>query len=168
MSNVRTARFAPEEHSLGIHRLSRDTGNMLWRILLLSTLAVGVACGPSSHEQNLNVQALIALDKRLEGSWRLTSYMPREHLGPQLLSALGTEQIVVKFRKGRLISASPLFAFDRQVHLRDPVGENFRAFIRDEQGIAYEVWCQFDQSGRLLFDSRTSPWKGTGVLESVK
>ena len=111
------------------------------------------------------MQAVIALDKRLEGHWRLTSYVAREQLGPQLLSAMGTERIVVQFQNGRLKSNGPPFTFDRQVRLSIPAGESFRAYLRDEQGLEYELWCQFDHSGRLLFDSRTTPWQGSGVLE---
>ena len=130
--------------------------------LLLGTLAA-TGCA-SQSQRGAQVEALAALDKRLTGRWRLTSYRPHRTLGPTLLLALGTDGIVISFRNGRVRSETDAMTFDRAMRIIDPFGNRFRAFIKDEQGVEYEISCVFNTSDEIEFEARTDPWRGYGAL----
>jgi hypothetical protein len=109
--------------------------------------------------------ATAELQQRLEGRWRLTSYVPDMTLSPAMLLTLQADTIVVSFDQGRVRTDSIGLQFDRGYRLQPVSDDTFKIFIRDDQGIEYESVCRFDTAGNLQFQTITSPWTGRGVLQ---
>lgn len=128
-------------------------------VFLLAT----TACASQAQGDSQTAE-LLALDKRLSGRWRLKSYRPQKTLGSHLLLALGADSIAVRFASGRIRSDTELMKFDREMRISDPFGARFRAFIKDEQGLEYEVLCVFNSPDEIEFEARTDPWRGHGVF----
>ena len=53
----------------------------------------------------------------------------------------------------------------RRYRVAEVKGDNFTVFIKDDTGVEYESLCQFDEAGRVHFQTVTAPWVGRGVLE---
>ena len=135
-------------------------------LLLFASVAVGCAASPKSRQDYLT-QARIQVDQRLQGRWKLVSFIPESQLSPAVgtLLAFQNDRLVVEFQHGRVRSASPSVTFDRTYRIEDAHKIPFIVWLVDEQGVGYETVCEFDDGGRLHFHSITDPWKGRGVLE---
>jgi hypothetical protein len=132
---------------------------------LAALFAVACASNPGPPPLPPGEEAKVAVEQRMAGTWRLTSYVPNEPLSQVMLMGIQSDQVVVRFENGRVRSATSALQFDRRFRVADVMAETFRVLIADDQGLEYESWCQFDSTGKLLFESRTDPWKGRGTLE---
>ncbi len=110
-------------------------------------------------------EAKMAVEKRVNGSWRVTSYVPDTTLSAVLMIGLRSDKLMVLFENGRVRSLTPGLTLDRKYRIADPVGETFKVYIADEAGVEVESWCQFDQTGKITFQTKTPPWTGQGTLE---
>ena len=133
--------------------------------LVLVGAFAGGCFGPSRPALSPIEQERAALAQRLAGTWRVTSYVPATGLGALLMKTLRAEDLVIEFANGRVRSASSSFALDRQFRLVPLANDSFQMFIVDEQGVEYESLARFDQAGRILFETKTEPWIGSGVLQ---
>jgi hypothetical protein len=134
----------------------------LTRRILLAALLVG--CSGSTGVASTPDAERDAVEKRMGGVWRLTGYVPEKDLSPKLLLSLQSEKIVLRFDDGRVQSATEAIEFDRRVRIADAVGDSFKLFIEDDEGIEQEARCAFDENGNLTFEIVTEPWRGRGVL----
>ena len=82
-----------------------------------------------------------------------------------LMFSMQGDKIVVRFEQGRVRSATSALTFDRPFRVTHAQGRNFNVVISDEDGIEVESRCQWDDGGRILFETITAPWVGRGVLE---
>ena len=105
------------------------------------------------------------VEQRIAGVWRLTSYVPNQRLSPALLLGMQSDKVVVRFDRGVLRSETTSLTFERNYRIADVKGNTFKMFISDDQGVQYESVCQFDEGGRINFQTLTAPWVGRGVLE---
>ena len=105
------------------------------------------------------------VDQRLDGVWRLQSYVPAAALSPALLLSMTSDSILVRFEKGIIRNANDSLTFERKYRITNVKERNFTLFISDDTGVEYENQCQFDDSGRVIFQTITPPWTGRGVLE---
>ncbi|HHH11034.1 MAG TPA: hypothetical protein ENK23_03050 [Sorangium sp.] len=107
-----------------------------------------------------------AVNAQLAGVWHLEHYTPNEQLSVALLLSMQSERIVVRFEGGRVKSANALLTFDRPYRIDSVYDNGFKMFIHEEDtGVEYEVVARFERPGRLLFQARTAPWRGQGVLQ---
>jgi hypothetical protein len=125
--------------------------------------ALALACSGSSQQPPMAGGAMA--NQQLAGIWRMTSYVPQNMLSPALLLSMQADKILVRFEDGRVSSATSALTFDRKYRIADVSGRNFKVFIADEAGVEVENHCQFDESGRVMFQTFTAPWIGRGVLE---
>lgn len=105
------------------------------------------------------------MSNQLQGVWRLTSYVPDSALSPAMLLSMQGDKIVVRFDQGRVRSATSALTFDRPFRVTYAQGRYFNVVISDEEGIEVESRCQWDDGGRIVFQTITAPWVGRGVLE---
>ncbi len=110
-------------------------------------------------------EAKQAVEKKINGSWRVTSYVPATTLSQVLMLGLRSDKLMVVFENGRVRSLTPGLTLDRKYRVADPAAETFKVFIADEAGVEVESWCKFDQTGRIIFETKTPPWTGQGTLK---
>ncbi|HHH29616.1 MAG TPA: hypothetical protein ENK57_14895 [Polyangiaceae bacterium] len=131
--------------------------------IVLATLALGCSgtaptpTGPQAAQQ--------AVQNRLAGVWRVTSYIPDHTLSPALLLSMQSDKILVRFDQGRLRSATTGLTFDRAYRIGNVQGAVFSVFILDESGVEYESRARFDEGGNIQFQTVTEPWTGRGLLQ---
>jgi hypothetical protein len=137
----------------------------------LVTLVFAVSlsgCGrPSAPVVDSNEEALLPVDRAVVGTWRMVSYTPEVPLTGVLLMGLQRAPVVVRFDGCRAKSATPEYSFDRAYRLSPPIGETFKVWIADDQGIETECWARFETPNRIVYEGKIEPWRGVGVLERV-
>jgi hypothetical protein len=146
-------------------RSGKDKGMVV--AVVLAALLAALACSACSGSQaglDSAEAARAAVDQRIAGVWRLTSYVPAQSLSPAMLFGL-SDKIVVRFERGLIRSETTSLTFERQYRVTAAQGDTFRIIIKDDQGVEYESICQFDEGGRIHFQTITAPWTGRGVLE---
>jgi hypothetical protein len=149
------------------HRARRDPRLLFMRrvvVGLVLALALGGCSGVQGSEAGM-AAVQQEIQQRLDGPWRLTSYVPDQTLSPAMLLSLQTDSIVVTFDQGRIRTSSIGLQFDRGYRIAPMSDDTFKLFIRDDQGIEYESVCRFDNAGNLDFQTFTSPWTGRGKLQ---
>ena len=135
----------------------------LWILLLALAGCVHPRdVGPSADEQ-----ARLSVDAALAGTWQLSNYAPTQPMTGALLAAIQTGRVLATFANGHMKSTTPDFTFDRTYRIEPPVGDTFRIWLSDGQGLEYESWARFSGANRLLFDCKNEPWRGTGSIERV-
>ena len=142
--------------------------------IALALAALGVATGACKGDPALSAADALSrargeIEQRIQGRWRLVSFVPDEALSPMLqaLLAFQFDRLTVEFDHGRLRAHSPGVEVDRAYRVERPAGDTFQLVVLDEQNIDYESSCEFDQTERLQFRSRSSTWQGHGVLERL-
>lgn len=137
-------------------------------LLLLVAAVVSSACRPAEQPgPDVSELARRGVEAAITGTWKLERYEPEQSLSGALLLAIAPGTVMVRFEGGRIRGASPGLTFDRAYRLDPPLADSFRGWLRDEQGLEYEIWGRFDGSERLLFESRTEPWRGRGSFVRV-
>ena len=72
-------------------------------IALVLSLAGCSGAGLNPNDQAVQIQRV---EQRIEGVWRLVSYVPDSALSPAMLIAMQNDKIVVRFDRGQLSSAT--------------------------------------------------------------
>jgi hypothetical protein len=144
---------------------------LLWmrRMRLLGLVWLGLAaslagCAGAGLDYNDPAVRIERVDQRIQGVWRLVSYVPDSPLSPAMLIAMQNDKIVVRFDMGRVTSATTALTFDRAYRITEVEGESFKLTLVDPDGIAYESIARFEPSGEIAFRTITAPWVGQGVL----
>lgn len=135
----------------------------MWLVAILASASCSSASGGLTLETGEGTQG--GVEQRIDGVWRLTSYVPEQALSPALLLSLQGEKLMVRFDAGRLRSETEGMAMDRAYRIADASANRFKLFVKDDTGVEYESMCELDDKGRLLFNTVTSPWRGRGMLE---
>lgn len=130
-------------------------------LLALGLLFSGCSGGSGGPPASPEVQ----VSNQLQGVWRVTSYVPDSALSPAMLLSMQADKILVRFEQGRVRSATSALTFDRAFRVTNAQGRNFSLIVSDEEGIEVESRAQWDDAGRILFQTITAPWVGRGVLE---
>lgn len=130
-------------------------------IALVLSLA---GCSAATSQPNDAAARIQRVDQRLEGVWRLVSYVPDSALSPAMLLAMQNDKIVVRFDRGQVSSATSSLTFQRAYRISDVEGDSFKLTLVDPDGLAYESLARFEPSGEIAFRTVTAPWVGHGVL----
>ena len=144
------------------------------RIAVASWIVAGLlsfACSSGPRKEPDNAAAAFqSLEQRLQGAWRVVSFIPETALLPALreLLAFQYDQLVVRIKKGRVRANSAGVKFDRAYRIEKPLEERFTLIISDEQGLENVCLAKFDATDQLVFQSLTDPWKGSGVLRRIE
>lgn len=130
-------------------------------IVVVFALAGCAGAGIGPNDQAAQVQRV---EQRIEGVWRLVSYVPDSPLSPAMFLAMQNDKIVVRFEHGRVASATPSLTFERAYRISEVNGDSFTITLVDPDGIAYESVARFEPSGEIAFRTVTAPWVGQGLL----
>jgi hypothetical protein len=106
---------------------------------------------------------------RLQGAWRVTSYVPDVPLEPTL-SALVTSQlqtVVVRFEGPRFRADSELVHMNRAYEVRGVGVDRFKLAILDESSVPFEGTVHFEGPNAGSMRSETAPWRGTMRMSRV-
>lgn len=106
--------------------------------------------------------------QRLQGQWRVQSFVPESALEPPLQGLLNAQlgQLTVTFTGSDYTAIGPGINVSGRYQLQTAANDLVSASFIDSTGVAYRVSGRFD--GPLFrFHSYDSPWRGDGVLERV-
>ena len=142
-------------------------GRYLPFAFLLSLLWVVGCHKPASGSATAGASTDQAIERQLQGRWRITSYVPTTPLSVSIQQMLVAQydQLLIEIRDGRIRPLTTAMKFERRYRLGPPTANGFTVYIFDEQGVQYVCLAQFDSAGRILFSAETAPWHGRGVLE---
>jgi hypothetical protein len=135
-------------------------------LLLISSLffCSGLpACGPKQSSGN---DGVLAATQRLQGKWRVTTFVPEAQLEAPLQGLLNAElgQLTVTFTGSDYTAVGPGINISGRYELQTAANDLVSASFIDSTGVAYRVSGRFD--GPLFrFHSYDSPWRGDGTLE---
>lgn len=137
-------------------------------VLSLFAAVVGAtACGGSSGgPQDPTVLDLQNAQQRVEGSWRLVSFEPEKPLGPPFDTLVQDQlgQLQLTLGGGSLSASGAGFQATRSYEITQATGDAAQAAVFDDVGVRYE-FDLFFQGNQLRFVSKTSPWRGQGILQ---
>lgn len=137
-----------------------------WLMMTLAASLLGMGCSSAQSTADFAELQKREVNEQIAGVWRLTSYVPDEQLSMALLLGLQSERIVIRFEDNRIKSATAMLSFDRPYRIDSVYDNGFKLFIQEEDtGVQYEVFARVDNTSRLVFQARTAPWRGHGVLE---
>ncbi len=136
-----------------------------WLGAVLAIALLPLGCSSQANDVNYAEIQKREVNQQVAGVWRLMSYVPDEQLSVALLLSMQSDRIVVRFEDNRIKSATSLLTFDRAYRIDSVYDNGFKLFIQEDNGVEYEVFAKLDKTGRLLFEARTAPWRGSGVLE---
>ncbi|MEZ4226486.1 MAG: hypothetical protein R3B13_36405 [Polyangiaceae bacterium] len=139
------------------------------RAWLLVALPLLTACGGSSRPSvDAGAQARANATQRLEGRWLLVDFQPEVRAEPMLAALLSAQlnHMVITFQSPSVRAAGVGVDTTRQYKVVDALGERVAVRTTDETGVAYDAVGVF-RGTDLLFESRTIPWRGRGVLRRL-
>lgn len=143
---------------------------MVRAALLLAALSP-IACGGASQTAAPDeaARSVASADVRLRGAWRLASFVPATSLEPMLKAMLEFQYqaMAIHFDGKRLTADSPGVHINRRYQIAEAYADRFKIVAFDEQGVAYESWCDFVGDGSIEVHSETDPWRGTATLQRV-
>jgi hypothetical protein len=138
------------------------------RSLLVFALFFGgalPACGP---KQSSGADGVLVATQRLQGRWRVKTFVPESQLEAPLQGLLNAElgQLTVTFTGSDYTAVGPGINISGRYQLQTAANDLVSASFIDSTGVAYRVSGQFD--GALFrFHSYDSPWRGDGTLERI-
>jgi len=106
---------------------------------------------------------------RLEGTWRFASFEPESPLGPPF-DTLVREQfgkLDLQLAAGTLTATGSGLQATRRYEVTQATGDAAQATVIDDMGVRYE-FDLFFEGNQLRFASKTSPWRGQGMLQRVQ
>ena len=103
---------------------------------------------------------------RLEGSWRFMSFEPETPLGPPFDSLVREQfgKLDLQLAAGTLTATGAGFQANRRYEVTQATGDAAQATVIDDMGVRYE-FDLFFEGNQLRFVSKTSPWRGQGMLQ---
>jgi hypothetical protein len=149
---------------MGIHARLVD-------LLLAAAVALGLglpACRQPQAAEPSSRTSLARTQARLEGNWLLVRYEPERPLEPALDALLKVELgvMVLEIRGEQLLARGVGLLVARRLELVESSGDTFRARVRDDQGVSYDVLGEVG-ADRLVFSSLNDPWRGQGELRRL-
>lgn len=104
--------------------------------------------------------------RRVEGSWRLLSFEPERPLDPPFAAIVRDQlgQLEMTMSGGSLSANGAGFQATRRYEITQATADAAQATVFDDMGVRYE-FDLFFQGNQLRFVSKTSPWRGQGVLQ---
>lgn len=144
----------------------------LVRFLLTAGLTSGlvlVACHQYRTIQPNSPAALAETRARLEGNWTLSGFEPERPLEPTLDALLKAQLgvMTVEIRGDQLAARSGGLLVVRRLDVVESNGDDFRAQLRDDQGLAYGVSGEIGRDW-VRFTSLNDPWRGRGELRRAE
>jgi len=136
----------------------------------ISCLFALSACGGAANEaQDPSVVALNNAQARVEGTWRFMSFEPERPLGPPFDSLVQEQfgKLDLQLAAGTLNATGAGFQATRRYELTQAAGDAAQAAVIDDMGVRYE-FDLFFQGSQLRFVSKTSPWRGQGMLQRIQ
>ena len=106
--------------------------------------------------------------QRLQGRWLLLNFRPKVVLEPMLDAMLRAQfnALVTTFQGDRLYAQGPGVNTVRRFVVVEAYEERLAVDTVDDRGVAYRAVGAF-RGSELWFESRTSPWQGSGVLRRL-
>ncbi|MBN1608333.1 MAG: hypothetical protein JW940_17010 [Polyangiaceae bacterium] len=98
----------------------------------------------------------------------LERFEPERPLEPMLDALLRAQLGVmeVQIRGDQLVVRGVGLLVLRRLELIESGGDTFRARVRDDQGVSYDVLGELGRD-RLVFSSLNDPWRGHGELRRL-
>ena len=136
---------------------------------MLGLALAQTACAPPAAQPDTATADLGAANAQIVGSWRLVGYQPDVSLEPTLqgLLALEMQTMTIRFDGRRLLLDSPSIHMNRGYLITRAAGPRFDLVSPDDAGVAIVSSCQFLAPDRVVFEGKTSPWRGTGTLQKI-
>jgi hypothetical protein len=143
--------------------------------LARSVLAAAVVLGPGlpacqqQRASQPNAATVLAqIQARLQGNWMLERFDLERPLEPTLDALLKAQLgvMTVQIRGDQLVMRGVGLLIVRRLELIESGGDTFRARVRDEQGLSYDVLGELGRD-RLTFSSLNDPWRGQGELRRL-
>jgi len=108
------------------------------------------------------------MNQRLQGTWLLKSFNPREPLEPALFTLLSLqfEQMRVVVDGSRITAQGPGLQVLRTYQIQEAIAPSATLLVIDQSGIASRVWVEIHENW-LTFRPLDSPWAGEGLLQRV-
>lgn len=140
---------------------------LLSRLCLIVGLTMAACSGSQSGPSE--VQLTQQAQQRLAGSWVLTAFTPDQDFEPAVAGLvavqLGTMGITVE--GDRFTAQGTGLTVSRQYRIMDVQGDHVELVVLDDTGVGYDIGANFI-GNELHFDSKTSPWRGRGVLRRAQ
>jgi hypothetical protein len=139
--------------------------------VLSAAVALGLGL-PACHQQRTSEPnsstAMAQIQARLEGNWTLERFELERPLEPTLDALLKSQLgvMTVEIRGDRLVARGVGLLIVRRLELIESGGDTFRARVRDDQGVSYDVLGELSRE-RLVFSSLNDPWRGQGELRRL-
>jgi len=129
--------------------------------LLLMPLALGSCASRQSHVNDIQ-----QLGQRLQGTWVLKNFTPKEALEPALYALLTLQfgQMRVTVQGSRIVAQGPGLQVVRTFQIQEAFDTTATLLVVDQSGIAVRVWIEIRDQW-LTFRPMDSPWTGEGVLQ---
>jgi hypothetical protein len=132
-------------------------------------LAPAVACG-GTHHAAVDPAAVARADanRRLTGTWLLTSFQPATSLEPMLALLLQAQigHLTVKFDGQQMVVSGSGLSTTRRYTITQATGDQLSLTSFDAEGIGYNVRGEL-RGDVLQFESLSSPWRGQGTLQRL-
>lgn len=142
------------------------------RLLACALLALAVLPACRAREANNVDAAELArreAARRLEGSWLLVSFQPRDALEPMLAALLAAQmnRMVITFDGQVMRAAGVGVETERRYQVTEAYSNRLTVRTFDERGVYYDAVGEM-RGDELWFESRTSPWQGRGVMRRAR
>lgn len=108
---------------------------------------------------------VVGATDRLQGTWRVASFVPESALEAPLQSLLNAQlgAMTLSFTGAQFSASGPGLNVSGTYKVWNAAADQFSGTIYDSTGVAYRVAGQF-QGPALDFRSYDAPWKGQGRL----
>jgi hypothetical protein len=135
-------------------------------VFLVFALASGGVLGACGSKQGTGTDGIVVATQRLQGKWRVQTFVPEAQLEAPLQSLLSAElgQLTVTFTGSDYTAVGPGINITGRFELQSAQNDLLSASFFDSTGVAYRVSGQFD-GARFRFRSYDAPWRGEGSLE---
>ncbi len=141
-----------------------------WAAILLAALSLAPACKPrESKTVDAAEVARQEANRRLEGSWVLVSFQPRDALEPMLQALLAVQmgRLVVTFDGSNMRAVGTGVDTTRRYQVTEAYANRLTLRSFDDRNVAYDAVGEM-RGDELWFEARTSPWHGRGLLRRLR